>query len=478
MGLHRRHEDRSKQERQLRLRPLPKHVPMPSYASSKQNFVYRLPIAILTLMAFLLLTLLTRNCGIQSTHHNLLHRHRHQRQQQQQQHVQQQQHGQLEPEIKEELEPQSGQQEQNQHLPLVCSHQILNPPPFLPSNDSQEHRSPLDGSLNGMTALFQNGVRCFDIDVVTLVDGTFLASHPRRLKQAIEEAITTNEQPNSLPGEPASDPEIVITNYTLESLSQTLGLEQYSNLDAGKHSIRGSNTTNSAFSPFPTFDTQVLPHFAKLVHGIPGAFSNEASSSAAIPWGLKGPVLNIDLKQGPNLTTEKVLELAQQIHDLQLEDYVAVCVMDNDGTQDVDLLKILHDHNTQQDQSKPIPLTLVLRDLVPQDANVDHIRNLVETMYPQSIKALVPSFKFPLEWFQNIRTPKEKSTDGTPSTTNELWKLPMTAWTIDSKADYEFVASLTTTTTSLETIPMASAVVANSPMDLLEPKEVERIESM
>ena len=266
-------------------------------------------------------------------------------------------------------------------------------------------------------------------------------------------------------------------------MSQTLGLQDYKD---PKNTIRGSTlgANNNASSPFPTFDEQLLPHFAKLVRGIPGAFSKQDASSSsslseAFPWGLRGPLLNIDLKQGPHLTVERVLGLAQTIHDLQLEDYVAVCVMDNDGShqEDVDLLQILHQHNLQrtEEQTRSIPLTLVLRDLVPHDANVEAIRHLVETVYPQSIKALVPSFKFPAEWFQDIRNPKlelEEET-ATNSITNELWKLPMTVWTIDSNNDYDVVSSLTTTTadTTKDKIPLVSAVVANSPMELVTTTE-------
>ena len=457
MVLHRRHEDRWKQNRQHVLPRLPKHIPIPQYGNTNQRILYRLPIAVLMFMALLLLTLLTRSSGIQATQHYLLH---------------QQKQQQPEQELDLDLEPPRQEESSRQQFPLICSHQILNPPPFLPSSDSQERVNPLDGSLDGMTALFQNGVHCFDIDVVTLSDGTLLASHPRRLTRAIQESMERNKT--------ATSEEIIIADYTLESLSNTLGLQNYKD---PKNTIRGSTlgANNNASSPFPTFDEQLLPHFANLVRDIPGAFSKQDASSLseAFPWDLKGPLLNIDLKQGPHLTTEKVLALAQKIHDLQLEDYVAVCVMDNDGShpEDVDLLQILHQHNLQrkEEQTRSIPLTLVLRDLVPQDANVEAIRHLVETVYPQSIKALVPSFKFPVEWFQDIRNPKQELAEETTSNsiTNELWRLPMTVWTIDSKDDYDVVSSLTTTTATdtKDKIPLVSAVVANSPMELVTTRE-------
>ena len=49
----------------------------------------------------------------------------------------------------------------------------------------------------------------------------------------------------------------------------------------------------------------------------------------------------------------------------------------------------------------------------------------------------------------------------------------MTVWTIDSKDDYDVVSSLTTTTATdtKDKIPLVSAVVANSPMELVTTRE-------
>ena len=349
-------------------------------------------------------------------------------------------------------------------LPLVCSHQILNPPLFgldKSQPTTEDYLAP-DGSLDAMTALWhKGGVHCFDVDVVTLSDGTLLASHPRRLKAAIYDREPQTEN-------------MALEEYTIESLSRILGLSRNSNDDTS--SIRGRSVIDGS-SPFPIFDKEILPHFAKLVQNIPGAFSEETVFPSPTPWSLKGPLLNIDLKEGPYLTKEKVLELAHQIHALRLEDYVAICVTSDEGpsTKQPSLLQIIHEHNLESvNQRRKIPLTLVLRDLVPQDANVDRIRNLVEHMYPESIRALVPSFKFPISWYEQIRYPPPKTKGGGHDrTSNELWRLPMTVWTIDSKEDYEFVASVVATTTIEQNgndwngLPMASAVVANRPMEIL-----------
>lgn len=369
------------------------------------------------------------------------------------------------------------QRQQQQHPPpLVCSHQILNPPAL--SMDAAERLGnirkasgivPPDGSLDAMTALWHNGgVTCFDIDVIVLKDGTLLASHPRRLTAALESTSARD-----------ASKEFVLEDRTLESI----------------HNLFGGHTTTtkgtSSF-PFPVFDTQVLPHFAKLKGSLPGTFS--AALVDAVPaWDLKGPLLNIDLKQGPYLTKDVVLGLAREISKLQLEDSVAVCVTAPEESPDasqVDLLTILHQYNLQEATdagaaAKPsprIPLGLVLRDLVPADANVDTIRELVQTKYPESIRALVPSFKFSAAWYAMIRDPSAQSAKPSSNNnnnkhqqqyTNELWKLPMTVWTIDSKEDYRFVASLQkfvdvdrNGNQERIPVPMVSAVVANKPMEL------------
>jgi len=380
-----------------------------------------------------------------------------------------------------ELQPLYPRKQQTQS-PIVCSHQVLKPPPFLKGQEwlsnaaGESSHTPTDGSLDAMSSLWYNaGVTCFDIDVVVLSDGSMISSHPRRLAAAIE---------NERKGKEGGKGEIVLEEFTLTSIRDALGLRQNAR-------VGSSRNDDVAASPFPLFDTEVLPHFARLVNGIPGAFSSNArsTSSPPAPWDLKGPLLNIDLKQGPYLTKDRVLKLAKQIHALGLEDYVAVCTTapppppatkgngkgdssTSSSSSSLDLLEFFHNYNTRT-ASKRIPLGLVLRDLVPEDNNVDRIRELVEDLHPESIKALVPSFKFSNEFYHSIRDPKRSRTETVSK--NELWRLPMIVWTIDSKEDYIFVSSITTTTKGYRSsdnsntlpIPIVSGMVANSPLEIM-----------
>jgi hypothetical protein len=376
---------------------------------------------------------------------------------------------------------QQQQQQQQQLPPLVCSHQILGPPPLLPGQETLYERNghasgqlPQDGSLDAMTSLWLNaGVTCFDVDVIVLGDGNLLAVHPRRLQASLKD-----------PANP--DAGIHLEDYDTDTLLGALQKRNNNNNSSSSSIDDGATSFDSYASTFPFFDTMVLPHFATLVHGIPGAFSEGArpgSRPRAAPWDLGGPLLNIDLKQGPHLTKERVTRLLETIHELGLEAYVAICATADVSHDQLDLLQVVHEHNTKlatttnnnnNNNNKPtIPVGLVLRDLVPEDANVVRVREVVQDLYPESIKALIPSFKFSTEWYRQIRKPSAGlSKQPSPSTTTtELWKLPMTVWTIDSREDYRTVSSITTGIANDETgetvsVPMASAVVANRPMEL------------
>ena len=51
----------------------------------------------------------------------------------------------------------------------------------LPLNDATH---PRDGSLAGMTAMWREGITCFDVDGVLTSDGVMLATHPKRFADA------------------------------------------------------------------------------------------------------------------------------------------------------------------------------------------------------------------------------------------------------------------------------------------------------
>ena len=60
----------------------------------------------------------------------------------------------------------------------VCSHQLKGMA-SLPVEDP-----PVDGSLAGMTAMWREGITCFDVDGSLTSDGSMLATHPRRFADA------------------------------------------------------------------------------------------------------------------------------------------------------------------------------------------------------------------------------------------------------------------------------------------------------
>jgi hypothetical protein len=297
-----------------------------------------------------------------------------------------------------------------------------------------------------MRALWSSSasIRCFDVDAITLRDGTLLAAHPRRLAKAL--AVVHERFPNMMQEE--------------ASVHENTGREIYQALTSNGRADGGDGF------PFPDLE-ELLWQYASLVNGSHPFFDNQSTKS--IRHGssrnkhhasrLKGPVLNLDLKQGPYLTKDKLLSLAETIHQHQLEDFVAVCVtpLDSSDSTSLDMLNILHEHNVASKDDKIIPLGLVLRDLVPKDQDVSQIRQLARH-YAGSIRLLVPSFKFPASWYQEMYRLDEGHDDdhGKIRTTNVLSQLPMTAWTIDTREDYEYASGMN-----------VSAVVANRPLDFL-----------
>ncbi|KAL3925872.1 MAG: hypothetical protein SGILL_000121 [Bacillariaceae sp.] len=329
--------------------------------------------------------------------------------------------------------------------PQVCSHQLLNPPPLDPKS-----KPPPDGSLQAMNALWSAAkISCFDVDVVTLQDGTLLATHPRRLASALGEIAAKDGSMDVV-----SDEKSVHQNAYPVIKNALLSMDMAQEGEA---------------FPFPLLDTELLPLYAKLVQGSPAFFGGSVSNRR-----LQGPLLNLDLKQGPHLTKEKLLSLVETIHKLGLQDYVAICVTplnknqakrEDNTNAALDMLTILHEHNSQQTSThKPIPLGLVLRDLVPEDQVVSHVRQQVQKHSP-SIRLLVPSFKFPEKWYRNLHQEEYRDDDDdddsskaseTTTSINPLAQLPMTAWTIDTQQDYEYASRMN-----------VSSIVANRPLDFL-----------
>jgi hypothetical protein len=309
--------------------------------------------------------------------------------------------------------------------PQVCSHQLLNPPALKTTNNNIP---PADGSLEAMEAFWWStaGIKCYDIDVVTLQDGTLMASHPNRLSTAL----------STITGYTRQQDEVHI--LTLENIQSVLGKEE---------------TRRS----FPLLDEDLLPYYARLIKGSEPFFYGGVDDGSNAQRSLRGPLLNLDLKQGPYLTKERLLSIVDTILELEIENNVAICVtplaeeekqkqqqqqqqQQNNHHYLLDMLSILHEYNMQQKQSnnRIIPLGLVLRDLIEVDQDTARVQNLIRQY--DSIKLLVPSYKFSEPWYQQIYS--------------VFPRLPITVWTIDTQSEYQYSKSMN-----------VSAVIANRPMD-------------
>lgn len=457
--------------------------------------------------------------------------------------------------IDSHLHHQWQQQQQQQYrqgandrkFPQVCSHQLLNPPPLtqqhtqphrrrrqgLPlstttstststsgldepttiiHNNHHQHYHPVDGSIDAMTAFWLAGITCFDIDVVTLMDGSFIVSHPTRLANAMKIRDVHDDDDD-------------IERYNLSTVRTTL---------------LGANMNTDAF---PLLDIDILPHYSKLLRGeyyydnnnnnndsrtsstmttttnkgsvpvvpsrpfffvsskvdndgnntVPVATTAgsttgrttttstlQSSSSSSILSSsilsssssslLHGPLLNIDLKLGPYLTKNRLIQIVHTIFEWNIQDNVAICVTPLTTTSDaddgpssymLDMLQILSDYNNNNVNSsnnsnnnnndiyniKRIPLGLVLRDRVVEDQNVTRIHQLLDD-HSNSIRLLVPSLRFSYGWYESIRS-------------HDIYgKIPMTVWTIDSISDYEYAKKMN------GNISSSYAIIANRPMDI------------
>lgn len=227
----------------------------------------------------------------------------------------------------------------------ICSHQLLNPP----------SSGGVDGSLEAMTSFWENGIRCFDVDAVTLKDGTLLAAHPSRFASKIES------------GSQSVKPE----DYTLQEARQA-----------------GADT-----DAFPVLDS-LLRHYASLVQD---SANNPLVTKASKRNGLSGPLLNLDLK-GPNLTAEHLQEIQKTVNDVRILDNVAICVTalkEGEIGPGVDMLKELG-HMPSQGR-----LGLVLRDRETIDWDIPRLQSIVSEN--QAVQLYVASHKFEPEYFFKLR---------------------------------------------------------------------------
>ncbi|KAG7340663.1 hypothetical protein IV203_024206 [Nitzschia inconspicua] len=313
--------------------------------------------------------------------------------------------------------------------PQVCSHQLLNAP-------TRHGDAPIDGSLPAMKAFWDIGVTCFDVDVITLQDGTLLATHPRRLASMLSRKL------------PVVVEESQVHQWNISMIRDTLGEEV---VDV----------------TFPLLDVQLLPQYAQLIEGSPAFFepTDPQPHDNRYPTKLTAPLLNLDLKQGPYLTEERLMHIVHSIANLQLESNVAICVTElteHEKLSALDMLDILHRHNLQvitgvsdSIKQKPIPLGLVLRDRAEEDQNVERIRQIVQNHKPHSIQLLVPSFRFESSWYQEI------------AATPVLSRLPMTVWTVDEPDEYSYALKMNVT-----------AIIANRPTDYIDSEKDAPVENI
>ena len=224
--------------------------------------------------------------------------------------------------------------------------------------------------MQAMDALWEAGITCFDIDIVTLKDGTLLTAHPNRFIDAV--AVIGVETMMKRPEE-----------YAFEEARS-----------AGVDAIR-----------FPILD-DVLIHFAGLVK----AYNN----SNGLLFCQGGPLLNLDLK-GPNLTIDHVNNLEDIITEQGILGNIVVCATalgENDIGPGVDLLNVLGIIRN----SNNLLIGIVIRDRVVEDTNLDRVSQFIE-QYPV-IELIVPSNKFDVQYFHNLKKQAQK---------------PITSWTVDDE---------------------------------------------
>jgi glycerophosphoryl diester phosphodiesterase len=227
----------------------------------------------------------------------------------------------------------------------ICSHQLLNPPPG----------GGVDGSLKAMTSFWKNGIRCFDVDAVTLKDGTLLASHPSRFAARI-----------------ASDSKSVKPeDYTLNEAREA-----------------GADT-----DAFPLLDS-LLRHYASLVNDNAQAPLLAKKSKFN---GLPGPLLNLDLK-GPNFTAKLLQDIQKTVNEVGIRDNVALVVTSLKAGEVGPGVDMLQELGRMPSQGK---LGLVLRDRETIDWDIRRIQSIVQEN--KAIQLYVASYKFEPEYFAKLR---------------------------------------------------------------------------
>ena len=256
----------------------------------------------------------------------------------------------------------------------ICSHQLKGMSSLpLNTDGTDEATPPRDGSLAGMTAMWHEGITCFDVDGVLTSDGVMLATHPKRFADA-----TGGARPAEM----------------------TLARAR----DAGADE-----------AGFPTLD-DVIAHFASLVEATaPDArpywwrgddsFAKITSVSprrrgrrpAAPP--LTGPVLCLDLK-GDALAPAHAVRLVALADDLNVRGRVLVYVYD--GGKDDAVLAAL------ATKRPSVAVGLGRRDENPAHRSVPALSRVStggtnehdEASGGGIVRAIVPSVGFDARWYE------------------------------------------------------------------------------
>ena len=254
----------------------------------------------------------------------------------------------------------------------ICSHQILNAPTTSIVIGLLGQSSPPDGSKQAMESLWKAGIRCFDIDIVTLKDGILLAAHPTRFAAKVGER----------------KPEL----YTLEKARE-----------------EGADEKR-----FPILE-DTLEYFASLVKkdGEGAFFATETQINGTIPR-LEGPLLTMDLK-GPNLTTKHLQQIERIVEELGISGNVAICATALEGDEVGPGVDFLQTFNGDDSAEHEVQFGLVLRDRVEKDNDIEGIQSILAKY--RRIKLVVASYRFDLDYFESISS----------------FALPVAAWTVDDQ---------------------------------------------
>ncbi|KAL3944937.1 MAG: hypothetical protein SGBAC_000971 [Bacillariaceae sp.] len=220
-----------------------------------------------------------------------------------------------------------------------------------------------------MTAFWNHGIRCFDIDVVNTKDGQLIAAHPAILGPKIK------PNDSKTPFDPAA--------FTLEEMRR-MGADEEGH---------------------PLLNT-VLKHYSTLINT--DATTRKPYFTENSEY-IQGSLFHLDLK-GPNLTSKDVNDVTAKLLELEIQKNVAVCagaLKDGEVGPGYDMLKHLGQNPSTGTMS------LVLRDREENDRNVDMVHDIVQKN--KAIRSYASSYKFDKEFFLKIRG------------------LPIITWTIDDE---------------------------------------------